>query len=65
MYGSEVIVDWIKHAFIMKFNRHPASLFRKFAVILSDDVVLSMGRDDIGFSLQTPKVKVDTTTLFV
>lgn len=36
--GAELLVDWIKHAFISKFNRINASVYVKFVSILCRDV---------------------------
>jgi hypothetical protein len=37
--GSELLVDWIKHAFVTKFNHLSPALYRKFLTILSSDFV--------------------------
>lgn len=39
--GAEVLVDWIKHAFITKFNEISAESYRKFTVNLAQDMVTS------------------------
>ncbi|QEU59345.1 Emp65 [Kluyveromyces lactis] len=35
--GSELIVDWIKHAYIIKFNRIRAHIYERYLQILSKD----------------------------
>ena len=37
IYGSEVFVDSLKHAFITKFNEMPASIYRSFTESLFSD----------------------------
>tara|TARA_R110002050_G_scaffold37865_9_gene93628 strand:+ start:793 stop:1380 length:588 start_codon:yes stop_codon:yes gene_type:complete len=37
--GSEVLVDWVKHAFISKFNHIPAFAYRQFTDILRYDML--------------------------
>jgi len=36
---SEVVVDWIKHAFISKFNLISCTSYSKFMIILCDDIL--------------------------
>ena len=36
---SEVAVDWIKHAFILKFNNISSEVYRQYRVTLSKDVI--------------------------
>lgn len=36
---AEVMVDWIKHAFILKFNETKADVYRKFTVRLAKDMI--------------------------
>jgi len=38
VFGAEVVADWIKHAFISKFNDHDAGLYSRFTVVLVQDV---------------------------
>ena len=38
---SEMVVDWIKHAFITKFNDISPDVYRKYRAILSKDLVTS------------------------
>jgi hypothetical protein len=42
---SEMVVDWLKHAFITKFNHVRASVYGRFTDVLAKDVLLagSMG----------------------
>jgi hypothetical protein len=39
--GSEYIVDWIKHCFILKFNGIRADIYSKFTTILCHDILNS------------------------
>lgn len=39
--GSEVFVDWIKHAFITKFNAISPDVYQKYRAILSRDLATS------------------------
>ncbi|KAM9946398.1 hypothetical protein ACTFIT_004705 [Dictyostelium discoideum] len=39
VWGSEVLVDAIKHAFITKFNKFSPQMYSKFFVLLSDTIV--------------------------
>jgi len=38
---SEMIVDWLKHAFITKFNHVRASVYGRFTDVLAKDVLLA------------------------
>ncbi|RXK38837.1 hypothetical protein M231_03893 [Tremella mesenterica] len=38
---SEMLVDWLKHAFITKFNHVRASVYERFTDILAKDVLLA------------------------
>lgn len=35
--GSEIIVDWVKHACIVKFNKFPSSIYSSFRHLLCED----------------------------
>lgn len=37
--GSEILVDWIKHCYIAKFNKIRPRIYRKFLLVLSLDFV--------------------------
>lgn len=39
IYLCEVIVDWIKHAFVTKFNRIPYRVYHHFSVVICDDMI--------------------------
>ncbi|KAH8069296.1 hypothetical protein JL721_6116 [Aureococcus anophagefferens] len=39
VFGFEVVADWLKHAFVAKFNRLDASVFDAYAARLARDVV--------------------------
>lgn len=38
---SEMVVDWLKHAFISKFNHVRASVYGRFTDVLAKDVLLA------------------------
>jgi hypothetical protein len=38
---SEMVVDWLKHAFITKFNHVRASIYGRFTDVLAKDVLLA------------------------
>ncbi|VDM69132.1 unnamed protein product, partial [Strongylus vulgaris] len=46
--GAELLVDWLKHAFITKFNEINAEVYRDFTITIAFDVVKS--RDTSAFS---------------
>ncbi|AWU75477.1 uncharacterized protein C5L36_0B07300 [Pichia kudriavzevii] len=37
VFGSEVIVDWLKHAYIVRFNTFSPQIYTKFTTILASD----------------------------
>lgn len=39
--ASEMVVDWMKHAFIAKFNHVRASVYGRFTDVLAKDVLLA------------------------
>lgn len=39
MGACECVVDWVKHAFVAKFNRVPHSVYRHFSLVLSSDLL--------------------------
>lgn len=38
IYSSEVVIDWIKHSFITKFNHIPPPLYKHFMRVLCEDI---------------------------
>jgi hypothetical protein len=38
VFGGEVLADWIKHAFITKFNQLQPSLYEEYSTILARDI---------------------------
>ncbi|PAV57415.1 hypothetical protein WR25_12267 isoform B [Diploscapter pachys] len=46
--GAELLVDWLKHAFITKFNEINSEVYKDFTITISFDVVRS--RDSSAFS---------------
>lgn len=45
---AEFMIDWLKHAFITKFNEIPAEVYQDFTITIAFDVIRS--RDDSAFS---------------
>lgn len=43
--GGEFLVDWLKHAFITKFNEIPCEVYRDFTTTIAYDVAKSRQRD--------------------
>lgn len=39
IYACEIIVDWIKHAFVTKFNRIKYRIYHQFSLVICDDMV--------------------------
>jgi transmembrane anterior posterior transformation protein 1 len=39
IFACEVVVDWIKHAFVTKFNRIPHRAYQQFSMVICHDVV--------------------------
>ena len=48
---SEVVVDWIKHAFITKFNDISPNVYRRYRAILSKDLATSRHENVSGMCL--------------
>lgn len=44
--GSEMLVDWIKHAYISKFNRVKPAVYQKYLDILAKDYYTNVGSSD-------------------
>lgn len=38
VYACEVLVDWIKHAFVTKFNRIPHRVYPQFSIVICEDI---------------------------
>lgn len=38
IFVCEVVVDWIKHAFVTKFNRIPPRVYDQFLLVICDDI---------------------------
>ena len=49
--GFEVVADWLKHAFVAKFNRVDASAYDAYAESVARDVVTGRRGGDAGFAL--------------
>jgi Eukaryotic membrane protein family len=48
VWGSEILADWIKHAFVTKFNFLPARVYPEYSLLLAGDVT---GFGHEGFNL--------------
>ncbi|GHJ89924.1 hypothetical protein NliqN6_6326 [Naganishia liquefaciens] len=59
---SEMAVDWLKHAFITKFNHIRASVYDRYLDVLCKDVMLA-GRTRQSVSTKTRNVLTDHTLL--
>lgn len=53
VFSSEIIVDWIKHAYIIKFNRIRPEIYDRFYLIMYKDhnVSLSQFQERLGLTL--------------
>ena len=38
---AELFVDWVKHAFITRFNEIPADIYREYTLTLAYDLIAS------------------------
>ena len=38
--GTEILIDWLKHAFITRFNDIPADAYRDYTVLLASDLIM-------------------------
>ncbi|RKP05578.1 eukaryotic membrane protein family-domain-containing protein [Thamnocephalis sphaerospora] len=45
VFGCEMLVDWLKHAFITKFNHIRPSVYERYAEVLSRDLVVGPGTE--------------------
>jgi hypothetical protein len=43
VFGCEMLVDWLKHAFITKFNHIRPTVYQRYAEVLSRDLVVGPG----------------------
>ncbi|QLQ79579.1 hypothetical protein HG537_0C02260 [Torulaspora globosa] len=52
--GSELLVDWVKHAYVTKFNRIRPKIYDKFLVIMCTDYTTSLKKfcDRLGLPIQ-------------
>ncbi|CDW52697.1 transmembrane anterior posterior transformation [Trichuris trichiura] len=41
VFAAEILVDWVKHAFITKFNEIPADVYKDFTITIAYDVAKS------------------------
>ena len=54
MVCVELVVDWVKHSFITKFNNHSAALYEDYMEILSRDVAFSTFVDLLSQHIGSP-----------
>ncbi|OMH85583.1 Endoplasmic reticulum membrane protein 65 [Zancudomyces culisetae] len=45
--GTELLVDWVKHAYITKFNWIRPQVYEKYGHVLCRDLVDSQHKDDL------------------
>ncbi|CAL4141646.1 unnamed protein product, partial [Meganyctiphanes norvegica] len=38
--GTEILIDWLKHAFITRFNDIPADAYKDYTVLLASDLIM-------------------------
>lgn len=54
VYMCEIIVDWVKHAFMLKFNRISHRVYRQFGLVVSQGIIASFttntNTENSGFS---------------
>jgi hypothetical protein len=58
--GMEVIVDWLKHAFITRFNKMQSSIFQNFSKIIAMGVIQ---QDDIPDACYTTSKRIGFVSL--
>lgn len=51
VYFCEVGMDWVKHAFVVKFNRIHSDLYKKFTSLLCHDYVLARRQLTVSYLL--------------
>ncbi|CUS21215.1 LAQU0S02e08658g1_1 [Lachancea quebecensis] len=56
--GSEILVDWIKHAYITKFNRIRPQMYDTYLRIISHDHMCSLQKLQIRLGLPVPALVV-------
>ncbi|KAJ3105623.1 hypothetical protein HDU97_007830 [Phlyctochytrium planicorne] len=61
VFGTEVIVDWLKHAFITKFNQISPTVYKKFYDSLCRDLAIDRrnGADPNGLGQKKTKKSLD------
>ena len=65
VFIAEVIADWIKHAFITKFNGHDSRLYERFKLVLVQVRIwrCKMLRD--GFNASNPRPLITVLPSFI
>eukprot|EP00040_Diaphanoeca_grandis_P014813 m.75267 g.75267 ORF g.75267 m.75267 type:complete len:533 (-) comp24761_c1_seq1:132-1730(-) len=51
VYGSEILVDWVKHGFVSRFNDIEPKIYRKFTRILFRDIAAGHSGVDYSHSI--------------
>lgn len=54
--GTEVLVDWLKHAFITRFNDIPSDAYRDYTVLLASDLIMCKQKYVSVYSYRSPTV---------
>ena len=51
VYGSEILVDWIKHSFVTRFNNINSNIYKTFTRILYKDIAKGYHHGDYSHSI--------------
>lgn len=62
--GSELIVDWVKHAYIIKFNRIKPHIYDKFLMVMCNDHIESLHKLQTRIGLPIPALVVLFIVMF-
>ncbi|KAK1863163.1 hypothetical protein I4F81_005725 [Pyropia yezoensis] len=61
MGACECVVDWVKHAFVAKFNRVPHNVYRHFSLVLSSDLLAGESAGG-GVPLPPPPLRAEASS---
>lgn len=61
--GSELIVDWVKHAYIIKFNRIRPHVYERYLQIICSDHLLNINRFQRRLGLSVPTLVIAFSVL--
>jgi Eukaryotic membrane protein family len=65
VYLSECVVDWIKHAFILRFNRIPLTSYREFRLALVREVAPQTDQSAASSTLYPPADVEESSDYFM